>query len=138
VWFRPEGRLFICGKSPEPDQEPPVGDLDTIDHAFFDADVWPQLAARVPAFAAVKVVNAWAGYYDTNTLDHNAIIGPHPDLDNLYFANGFSGHGAQQGAPAGRALAELIVHGRFTTLDLTRLGYPRIAANAPFIERNVI
>jgi glycine/D-amino acid oxidase-like deaminating enzyme len=138
VWFRPEGRLFMCGKSPEPDQEPPVGDLDAIDHAFFDADVWPQLAARVPAFAAVKVVNAWAGYYDTNTLDHNAIIGPHPDLDNLYFANGFSGHGAQQGAPAGRALAELIVHGRFTTLDLTRLGYPRIAANAPFIERNVI
>lgn len=138
VWFRPEGRLFICGKSPEPDQEPPVGDLDAIDHAFFDAEVWPQLATRVPAFEAVKVVNAWAGYYDYNTLDQNAVIGPHPKLANLYFANGFSGHGAQQGAPAGRAVAELIVHGRFTTLDLTRLGYPRIAANAPFIERNVI
>ena len=138
VWFRPEGRLFICGKSPEPDQEPPVGDLDAIDHAFFDAQVWPQLAARVPAFEAVKVVNAWAGYYDFNTLDQNAVIGPHPELANFYFANGFSGHGAQQAAPAGRAIAELIVHGRFITLDLTRLGYSRIAANAPFIERNVI
>lgn len=138
VWFRPEGRLFICGKSPEPDQEPLVGDLDAIDHAFFDTEVWPQLATRVPAFEAVKVVNAWAGYYDYNTLDQNAVIGPHPELANLYFANGFSGHGAQQGAPAGRAVAELIVHGRFTTLDLSRLGYARIAANAPFIERNVI
>jgi FAD-dependent oxidoreductase domain-containing protein 1 len=138
VWFRPEGKLFICGKSPEPDQEPPAGDLDAIDHSFFDAEVWPQLAARVPAFEAVKVVSAWAGYYDYNTLDQNAVIGPHPDLTNLYFANGFSGHGAQQGAPAGRAIAELIVHGRFVTLDLTRLGYARIAAKAPLTERNVI
>jgi FAD-dependent oxidoreductase domain-containing protein 1 len=138
VWFRPEGKLFICGKSPEPDQEPAVGDLDAIDHSFFDTEVWPQLAARVPAFEAVKVVNAWAGYYDYNTLDQNAVIGPHPELANLYFANGFSGHGAQQAAAAGRAIAELIVHGRFTTLDLTRLGYARIAANAPLTERNVI
>ncbi len=138
VWFRPEGRLFICGKSPEPDQEPPAGDLDAIDHAFFDAEVWPQLATRVPAFEAVKVVNAWAGYYDYNILDQNAVIGAHPELVNFYFANGFSGHGAQQGAPAGRAIAELIVHGRFVTLDLTRLGYTRIVANAPLTERNVI
>ncbi|NJR13220.1 MAG: FAD-binding oxidoreductase [Phyllobacteriaceae bacterium] len=35
VWFRPEGRMFICGKSPAPDQEPAIGDLDDIDHAFF-------------------------------------------------------------------------------------------------------
>jgi sarcosine oxidase len=138
VWFRPEGKLFLCGKSPGPNQEPPVEDLDAIDHTFFEQEVWPQLAARVPAFEAIKVVNAWAGYYDFNTLDQNAIIGPHPDLTNLYFANGFSGHGAQQGAAAGRAVAELIVHSRFTTLDLARLGYARIAADTPLFERNVI
>jgi len=138
VWFRPEGKLFLCGKSPKPDQEPSIGDLDVIDHGFFDAEVWPTLAARVPAFEAIKVVNAWAGYYDYNTLDQNAVIGPHPEIANLYFANGFSGHGAQQGAAAGRAVAELIAHGRFKTIDLTRFGYARIAANAPLIERNVI
>jgi glycine/D-amino acid oxidase-like deaminating enzyme len=138
VWFRPEGRLFICGKSPEPDQEPPIGDLNDIDHAFFDEHVWPHLAARVPAFESIKVVNAWAGYYDTNTLDHNAVIGPHDRLANLYFANGFSGHGAQQAAAAGRAVAELIVHGSFQTIDLSRLGYARIVNNEPLLERNVI
>ena len=78
VWFRPEGRFFLCGKSPEESEEPPAADLDAIDHAFFESEVWPQLAARVPAFESVKVVNAWAGYYDYNTLDQNAVIGPHP------------------------------------------------------------
>jgi len=138
VWFRPEGRFFLCGKSPEESEEPPAADLDDIDHTFFESEVWPQLATRVPAFESVKVVNAWAGFYDYNTLDQNAVIGRHPEIANLYFANGFSGHGAQQGAPAGRAIAELIAHGRFVTIDLSRLGYDRIAANRPLPERNVI
>ncbi len=138
VWFRPEGRVFLCGKSPAPEKEPPTGDLDRVDHEFFEQEVWPRLAARVPAFESVKVVNAWAGYYDYNTLDQNAVIGPHPRLKNFFFANGFSGHGAQQAAAAGRAIAELIAHGAFQTIDLTRLGYGRIAANAPLRERNVI
>jgi glycine/D-amino acid oxidase-like deaminating enzyme len=138
VWFRPEGRVFLCGKSPEENEEPPVGDLDAIDHIFFEQQVWPQLAARVPVFESVKVTNAWAGYYDTNTLDQNAVIGPHPEVPNFLFANGFSGHGAQQAAAAGRAIAELVGHGAFQTLDLTRLGYARIVNNAPLAERNVI
>jgi len=66
------------------------------------------------------------------------VIGPHPRLANFYFSNGFSGHGAQQAAAAGRAVAELIVHGAFQTLDLSRLGYGRIVDNAPLRERNVI
>jgi glycine/D-amino acid oxidase-like deaminating enzyme len=138
VWFRPEGRLFLCGKSPEENREPPATDLDAIDHTFFEEEVWPRLAARVPVFESVKAVNAWAGYYDFNTLDQNAIIGPHPACRNFYFANGFSGHGAQQAAAAGRAIAELIAHGAFQTIDLTRLGYARIAEGRPLFERNVI
>ena len=138
MWFRPEGRFFLCGKSPQGSEEPPAADLDQVDHAFFDSEVWPRLAQRVPVFESVKVVNAWAGYYDYNTLDQNAVIGPHPHLGNFYFANGFSGHGAQQGAAAGRAVAELIVHGTFQTIDLARMGYGRIAEGRPLLERNVI
>lgn len=138
VWFRPEGRTFICGKSPAEDAEPPIGDLDEIDHAFFEVEVWPELAARVPAFESAKVVSAWAGYYDYNALDQNAVIGAHPEIANFYFATGFSGHGAQQGPAAGRAIAELIGDGRFSSIDLTRLGYARIAEGRPLLERNVI
>jgi glycine/D-amino acid oxidase-like deaminating enzyme len=91
----------------------------------------------VPAFESLKVVNAWAGYYDYNTLDQNAVIGAHPEIANLYLATGFSGHGVQQGAAAGRAIADLVVHGTYRTIDLTRLGYARVAENAPLPERNV-
>jgi len=138
VWFRPEGRVFLCGKSPEEEEEPLAVDLDQIDYGFFDSNVWPRLAARVPVFESVKVVNAWTGFYDYNTLDQNAVIGPHPDLANFYFACGFSGHGAQQGAAAGRAIAELIAHDAFRTIDLSRFGYARIAEGRPLPEHNVI
>lgn len=138
VWFRPEGRQFITGVSPEEYAEPAVGDLDQIDHSVFEEIVWPQIATRVPAFEAIKVTGAWAGHYDYNTLDQNAIIGPHPEITNFYFANGFSGHGLQQSAGAGRAIAELIVHGGFRTIDLTRFGYDRIRRGEPLLELNII
>ena len=54
------------------------------------------------------------------------------------FANGFSGHGLQQSPAVGRGVSELIVHGRYTTLDLSPLGYDRIARNEPFVEEAVI
>ena len=101
--------------------------------------MWPQLAARVPAFESVKVVNAWAGYYDYNTLDQNAVIGAAPRAWPTSISPTASPATARSRRPrAGRAIAELIVHGAFRTLDLTRLGYARIADGRPLPERNVI
>ena len=73
-----------------------------------------------------------------NLFDANAILGPVPDLPNFYLANGFSGHGLQQSPAVGRGLAELLVHGRYLTLDLSEAGFERIAANKPLLEKNVI
>jgi glycine/D-amino acid oxidase-like deaminating enzyme len=137
AYFRPEGRGFICGISPPAEQDPECFDFE-VQHALFDDILWPTLAARVPAFEAARVENAWAGHYDVNTLDHNVILGPHPEVDNLLFANGFSGHGMQQSAAVGRALSELVAFGAYRTLDLSALGWARVLANQPLLEVNVV
>jgi glycine/D-amino acid oxidase-like deaminating enzyme len=137
LWFRPEGEGFIGGISPDAADDPDDAPLE-VDHALFDAVLWPALAKRVPAFEALRVTNAWAGYYEMNTLDHNGIVGAHPRWANFHFANGFSGHGLQQSPAVGRGLAELIVHGRYRTLDLSPLGFERIVAGEPIVEANVV
>jgi FAD-dependent oxidoreductase domain-containing protein 1 len=138
VYFRPEGPNYIAGSSPHGEQpDPDTFDLE-VDRSWFEEVVWPAIAHRVPAFEAIRLLDAWAGHYEVNTLDHNAVIGPHPDLPNFLFANGFSGHGLQQAPAAGRALAEWIATGDYETIDMRPLGYERIAANEPYRELNVI
>jgi FAD-dependent oxidoreductase domain-containing protein 1 len=137
AWFRPEGGGFIAGIAPEPNADDADLPLE-VDHREFEARLWPALAARVPTFDAIRLTNAWAGYYEMNTFDHNAVIGRHPEVSNLLFANGFSGHGIQQAPAVGRAIAELLVHGRYVSLDLSVFGYERIEAGRPVEERAVI
>lgn len=137
VFCRPEGRLFLAGCPPVED---PAADWDDFEPRYeeFEEIIWPALAARSEAFEAIKVVNQWAGHYDFNTLDHNLVVGCHPEVTNFVFANGFSGHGLQQGPAAGLGVSELITYGEFRTLDLSEVGYERIVANRPFLEKAVI
>jgi glycine/D-amino acid oxidase-like deaminating enzyme len=71
-------------------------------------------------------------------MDHNAIIGPHPDCPNLLLANGFSGHGLQHAPAADRGVAEWILHGRYQCIDLSALGCERVLARRPLIEQAII
>lgn len=138
LWFRPEGDGFIAGSGPLPGMpDPDTFDLE-VDHALFAESLWPRLAARVPGFAELREGRAWAGLYEWNTVDQNAILGPHPDVDNLIFANGFSGHGLQHAPGVGRAIAELLIAGRFVTLDLARLTYAALLAGRGLAEHNVV
>lgn len=138
VYFRPEGKTYITGTSPSPENDPDDLPLDQVDHDLFDEVIWPTLAHRVPQFEALRVENCWSGYYEYNVFDHNAIIGCHPDIENCVFANGFSGHGLQQGPATGRGVSELIIHGRYTTLDLSALDWSRVLNNRPIVEKNVV
>ncbi len=139
VYVRPEGEYFICGVSPDEDSDPRAANDDfAVDYGLYDEVIWPALATRIPAFEALKLVRAWAGHYDYNTLDQNAVVGPHPEINNFIFANGFSGHGLQQAPGVGRWVADWITTGGSVSLDLSIFGYERILAGRPVRELNVI
>ena len=137
VHCRSEGEFYLAGTVPEADGPADPNDFD-VEYAEFEEIIWPALAHRVPVFEAIKLVNAWAGHYDYNTLDQNAVVGPHPEAGNFLFANGFSGHGLQQAPAVGRAIAELVAHGGYRSLDLTELSYARVAEGRPFLEKAII
>lgn len=137
VYFRPEGPDFLCGVSPPRDRDPDTLELKLSEDLFHQV-VWPTLAHRVPAFEAIRLRPSWAGLYAVNVRDRNAVLGPHPELGNFYFANGFSGHGLQHAPGVGRALCELIVFGEYRTLDLSRFHFDRFRSGALIQERNVV
>ena len=139
IYVRPEGSVFLAGGAESEEGESAADPHDfEPDWPLFENEIWPAIAARIPAFEAIKATRAWAGHYDYNTLDQNGIIGPHPEVQNLYFCTGFSGHGLQQAPASGRAIAEHIVHGGYRTIDCTPFGYERIRDGKPFRELNVI
>lgn len=134
-WLRPEGRFLISGSEP---MHTEAGLPLEPDWSEWNDAQWASLAHRIPALAALRVERAWAGYYEMNTFDHNAVIGPHPTLHNLYFINGFSGHGMQHAAGAGLSLAEWMLYGQSQTIAVDELGFERLLHKRPLRELQVI
>lgn len=134
--FRPEGRGFTGGL---PDMNEPRGFNFEVDYGYFERVVWPALAYRFPGFERTRECNVMPGLYDQNEFDGNAIIGPRDVIcENFLMAAGFSGHGLMHAPGIGRAIGELISEGGYRTIDLRRLGWPRIARNEPLRERGII
>jgi glycine/D-amino acid oxidase-like deaminating enzyme len=137
VHMRTDGRYYLAGCPPDDD---PAADYDDFeaDPDIWEQKVWPALARRIPQFDALRLVNSWVGHYAYNTLDQNAIVGPHSMVENFLFVNGFSGHGLQQSPALGRGLAEWITWGEYRSLDLSPFGYGRIERGEAFAEKAVI
>ncbi len=137
VHMRTDGTYYLAGCPP--DEDPAVDYDDFVqDHSIWEDKVWPVLATRIPQFEAIRLRNSWAGHYAYNAFDQNAIIGPHTQIDNFIFVNGFSGHGFQQSPAMGRGVAEWITYGEYRALDLSPFGYARIEKGEPFVEKAVI
>src|ERR1700722_11977181 len=123
--FRPEGSGYSGGV---PTLAEPRGYDFTVDSGYFERAVWPALAHRFPQFERTRCVRTIPGLYDQNDFDGNAIIGPGAGgLGNFHLLAGFSGHGLMHAPGCGRALAELMLTGRYQTIDLTRFGWQRLA-----------
>jgi FAD-dependent oxidoreductase domain-containing protein 1 len=134
--FRSEGSGFSGGLVDGSEQR---GFNFEVDHGYFERVVWPAVAQRFPVFEAARCHRTWSGLYEQNELDGNPVIGPWTGgAANLYTVAGFSGHGMMHAPAAGRAVAELVLHGEYRTLDLTRLGYQRILAEEPYPEEGIL
>lgn len=123
--------VFTVGKSFPTDY---VGYDDfTWERKTFEEAIWPELVEYIPEFDRLKIMRGWAGLYEVNTLDDNAILGEWPRLKGFFLANGFSGHGFQQCHAVGRYVAELILQ-KTPSLDLSIFSPQRILDNAPVFE----
>ena len=134
--FRSEGAGFSGGVV---DGNAERGFNFDVDHDYFERIVWPAVAHRFPPLEAAKCHRTWSGLYEQCELDGNPVIGRwNRGPQNLYTVAGFSGHGMMHAPAAGRAIAELIAYGQYATIDLTRFGYQRVEANAPYPESGII
>lgn len=135
LYFRSEGEnRILVGRSFADD---PVGYKLNWREARFNDLLWPDLAETVPSFESLRFERGWAGLYAVNTLDGNAILGKWPEVEGLYLANGFSGHGLQQAPAVGRYLSELILD-RVPVLDLASLGPERVLEGDPLSEAALV
>jgi sarcosine oxidase subunit beta len=133
LYFRREGPGFLIGETDE--SQPPSFDTST-DWNWLDTVV-EHAMQRVPAFERLRIRSGWSGLYDTSP-DHNAIIGKIPELDNLFAATGFSGHGFQQSPATGLVISEMVLDGAAHTIDVSSLGIERFRTGQFNRERNIV
>ena len=88
---------------------------------------------RVPALEKARIARGWAGLYEISP-DNHAILGRVPEVEGLILANGFSGHGFQHSPAVGKVIAELIVDGEATTIDISSLSIERFNKGALILE----
>jgi sarcosine oxidase subunit beta len=112
--FKPEssGILFLKinpDEGPSFNEEP---DMDWLENVI------PDLIHVMPRLENVGIADAWAGLYDMSP-DHSAILGPIPGVAGLYVSIGFSGHGLMHAPGVGISMAEYLLDGKTSTLDVS-------------------
>ena len=96
---------------------------------FFEGHIWPALYERSSGFERLKHLTGWAGLYEMSP-DAHPLIGRLEPIQNAYVVAGFSGHGFMHGPIAGKLLAEVILDGSASSLDIGVLSPTRFALHS--------
>src|SRR5215831_2113294 len=133
--FRREGKGILLAWN-DPEETP--GFKTDFDPTFVEK-ILTCAASRVPVLAEAEVNprRAWAGLYEM-TPDHHAIIGPAPNVEGLYFVNGFSGHGVMHSPASGRITADLVLRGSSQLIDANQLNVTRFAEGRSLEETAIL
>jgi sarcosine oxidase subunit beta len=125
LYFHREGQGILTGMA-NPDEA--IGFDERVDleweQVHLDAAV-----RRFPLLARAGLAHHWAGLYEM-TPDAHPLIGRLDPIENAYVVAGFSGHGFMQGPIAGKLLAEVMLDGSASTLDISVLSPSRFAHHA--------
>ena len=132
LYFHREGLGLLIGMS-NPDEQPgfdqnvdPAWELVNLDAA----------TARMPLLEKAGLASRWAGLYEI-TPDAHPIFGATP-VDGFYVCTGFSGHGFMHGPVAGLLMAECLLDGAATTVDISMLDLARFEEGRSIREYNVV
>ena len=125
IYFRPESTdLTLLGNGNE---EELIDDPEVYaprPSQGFIQDVWSRLAKRVPVMAEAEYSTGYAGLY-TTTPDSHPIMDQVEGIDGLYICTGFSGHGFKLSPMVGELMAELMLDGAATSIDISALRMSR-------------
>jgi sarcosine oxidase subunit beta len=133
LYFHPESRGFLFGMA---NRNEPSSVDKTVDEDWMATTV-EALVARAPAFVDASILRGWAGFYEV-TPDDNPLLGWTGGPAGLAVAAGFSGHGFMQGPAIGRCVAELLLDGSASGIDITPFRPSRFAEGDLAPEHNVI
>jgi sarcosine oxidase, subunit beta len=133
LYFHREGEGLLTGMS-NPHEKPGFDQNVDDDWEFTHMEA---AITRLPLLAHAGRLSGWAGLYEV-TPDAHPILGPVPQLDGYYLVTGFSGHGFMHGPASGLLLAEFILDGQPSSLDVSMLDYQRFAENRLIQEYNVV
>lgn len=135
IYFKYETGNLQIGRA-DPDQK--SGFDQDASLAYYKDEIGPYMQERIPGTEHCNVRSMWGGLYSITRGDHNGILGTHPAYEGLYLACGWSGHGAMVAPAAAQALAELVVHGSYRTIDAAPLRFERFTENDLVVEEIVI
>lgn len=131
-YFHREGQGVLMGMG-APDERPTFD--TTVDQTFVAEEILPTAMRVFPPIEEAGIEHTWCGLYEM-TPDRHPILGE--AVPGLYLANGFSGHGFQHSPIVGKLLAEMIVDGAASTVDVSALSLDRFERGRPVVESHVI
>ena len=123
-----DGRVLLLWPDEPLGQDP----FDTSVDEEWLTTVVSKAHARVPCLREAEIERAacWAGLYEMSP-DRHAILGRAEGFENLYLANGSSGHGVMHAPALGQLLSEIILDGKAHTLDVHALRPTRFSEGEP-------
>ena len=129
AYYRPDGQqlTLIGASSPFDGIEDADVEVDRTPDATDELRMVSRFCQRFPSEEAAGLRRGYTGVYDCSP-DLQPVLGSVPGIEGLHVATGFSGHGFKLSPITGQLIAEKIVDGRTTLVDINLFSPGRFAS----------